>query len=139
MAYVGFEIDDNLRYLRRVRLKVVLLSPILPIGEIHDHCPPAAILLFIDGFHDIEALAIEKIGVITEQAFKLGHHRVSWWNGLGLELLQSLLDLCGIHPHRTTPSIEFPFAVIKAEKARRVARPGDEGQLAGSTVCANAR
>jgi hypothetical protein len=29
------------------------------------------------------------------------HYRMSCWIGLGLELLQSLLDLCGIHLHRT--------------------------------------
>jgi hypothetical protein len=64
--------------------------------------------------------------VITEQALKLGHHRMSSGNGLGLELLQSLLDLCGIHLHRTTPSIGFAFAIapfgeatnsIKAKRA----------------------
>jgi hypothetical protein len=54
--------------------------------------------------------------VITEQALKLGHHRMSYRDGLGLELLQSLLDLCGIHLHRTTPSIGFAIAVIHSAR-----------------------
>src|SRR5690242_7309723 len=109
MEYIGIEIDDQLGYLRRVRLEIILLGPIGPIGEIHHHGLRPTIPLFVDGFHDIETLAVEEIGVMTEQAFKLGHHRMSCWNGLGLELAQSLLDLCGIHLHCPTPSIWFPL------------------------------
>ena len=124
MEYIGVEIDDQLGYLRRVRLEIILLGPIGPIGEIHHHGLRPTIPLFVDGFHDIETLAVEEIGVITEQAFKLGHHRMSCWNGLGLELAQSLVDLCGIHLHAQL--LRFGFrcdghpgpAITKGENAR---------------------
>ena len=32
-----------------------------PIGEIHHHASPAVVLVSLDGFHDVEAFAVEKI------------------------------------------------------------------------------
>jgi len=57
------------------------------------------------------------------------------WDGLGLELLQSLLDLCGIHLHYAFPSIGFPFAITHSAKppTRLSASTGLESRPDAST------
>src|SRR5260370_4954030 len=104
MTCVGFEIDHHVCRFGLVGLKA-RLGRIGPTGEIHHDAPPTVVLLRLDGFHDVEALAVEEEGMTTEQLFELRHRRMPRRNGLGIELIQSLLDLCGIHFHRTTPLV----------------------------------
>src|SRR5882757_10022623 len=52
-------------------------------------------------------------------------------NGLGLELIQSLLDLCGIHLHRTTPLVW----VSVCGRAFCGASHSEWSQLSASSVC----
>src|SRR4029077_12643485 len=75
-----------------------------------DHDAQSAVVAGLDGLHDVEAAAVEEVGVIAEQTFELRYHRVSRWNGLGVQFrgvqrVQGLLDLCGIHLHRTHSSV----------------------------------
>src|SRR5882757_11423806 len=65
MTRIGFEIDHQVRRLGFVGLKA-RLGRIGPTGEVHHNAPPAVILLRLDGFHDVEALAVEEEGVTTE-------------------------------------------------------------------------
>src|SRR5229473_8166179 len=69
MTRVGFEIDHQFRRFGLVGLKA-RLGRIGPTGEIHHDAPPAIVLLRLDGFHDVEALAVEEEGVTTEQLFE---------------------------------------------------------------------
>jgi hypothetical protein len=65
MMRVGFEIDHQVRRFGLVGLKA-RLGLIGPTGEIHHDAPPAVVLLRLDGFHDVEALAVEEEGMTTE-------------------------------------------------------------------------
>src|SRR3979409_303363 len=65
MMRVGFEIDHQICRFGLVGLKA-RLGLIGPTGEIHHDAPPAVVLLRLDGFHDIEALAVEEEGMTTE-------------------------------------------------------------------------
>ena len=66
MARIAFEIDHHIRRLRLVGLKALRFL-IGPTGEIHHHAVQPVGLLRLDGFHDIEAIAVEKVSVIAEQ------------------------------------------------------------------------
>jgi len=59
-AAIGFEIDHQFRRLESVGQKAVRLL-VGPIGEIHHHASLAVVLVSLDGFHDVEAFAVEKI------------------------------------------------------------------------------
>src|SRR5215213_876666 len=79
-----------------------------PAREI-DHDAQVAVVSGLDGLHDVEAAAVEEVRVIAEQTFELRYHRVFRRNGLGIQFrsvqrVQGLLDLCGIHLHRTHSS-----------------------------------
>jgi len=65
MTRVGFEIDHQIRRFGLVGLKAHLVR-IGPTSEIHHDAPLAVVLLRLDGFHDVEALAVEEEGVTTE-------------------------------------------------------------------------
>src|SRR6266481_284551 len=116
MARIAFEIDHHIRRLRLVGLKALRFL-IGPTGEIDHHALQPVGLLRLDGFHNIEAIAVEKVSVIAEQPFELRHQRMLRWKGLGLVLMQSLSNLCGIHLHRTAP-LEWVFV-----RGRAAARP----------------
>src|SRR6266851_5582149 len=112
MARIAFEIDHQIRRLGLVGQKALRFL-VDPTGEIHHHAAQPVGLLLLDGFHNIEAVAVEKVSVIAEQPFEFRHHRMLRWDGLGLVLMQSLSNLCGVHLHRTTLSIGFSFAVAR--------------------------
>src|SRR5882757_8287844 len=120
MARIAFEIDHHIRRLRFVGLKALRFL-IDPTGEIHHNTVhPVGLLrldrLHNDGFHNIEAIAVEKVSVIAEQPFELRHQRMLRWKGLGLVLMQSLSNLCGIHLHRTAPLDWISFGVARAAR-----------------------
>src|SRR5258708_7222692 len=72
MTRIGFEIDHQVRRFGIVGLKA-RLGRIGPTGEVHHHAPPAVILLRLDGFHDVQALAVEEEGVTPKKLFELRH------------------------------------------------------------------
>jgi len=66
MTTIGFEIDHQIRRLGLMGLKARSLR-VGPVGEINHHAPSSTAILFrLDGFHDVEAVAVEKVGVVAE-------------------------------------------------------------------------
>src|SRR5882724_9335484 len=116
MEAIGFEIDHQIRRLGLVGLKARRFV-IGPIGQIHHYAPPSVVRFYLDGLHNVEAIAVKKIGVVAEQPFELRHRRMFLWNGFGIQLIPGLPDLCGIHLHRTLLSIEVSV------RASRLAGP----------------
>src|SRR5260370_36859914 len=104
MSALG-ETDQHFRRFRLVRLQARRIF-VGPAREIHHDGESLVALFFrLEGLDDVEAIAVEKVGVVAKQPFELRHHRMSRRNGLGIELIEGPLDLCGIHLHRTLLSM----------------------------------
>src|SRR6516165_1390106 len=98
----GFKRDDDVRCFRLVKLETTRVV-VAPAGKIHDlgRRPGGG----LGRLHDIEPLAVEEERVFPEQVVELWNHRVVVGNGLGFELAQSSLELCGVEFHCTLLSV----------------------------------
>src|SRR5262245_55980180 len=94
------EFDDHIRRFRLVRLEADAAG-ISPVGEIDHHAQVPVALFGLDRLHDVEAVTVEKVGMVPEQALQLRHRRMFCRYRLGVELVERLLDLSGVHLHRT--------------------------------------
>ena len=121
--------DDDVGRFGVVKLQVGRIG-VAPAGKIHDLSRLSPRPSRLGRLHDIEPVAVEEESVFPEQIVQLWNHWMVVGNGLGFELAQRSLDLCGSEFDRRVLSMGSPQG---AKPRARVLRgpPTSRGQ----TLC----
>src|SRR5258707_9155399 len=96
--------DDDVGRFGVVKLQAGRIG-VAPAGKIHDLSRLSSRPSRLGRLHDIEPVAVEEESVFPEQIVQLWNHWMVVGNGLGFELAQHSLDLCGSEFHRTLLSM----------------------------------
>src|SRR5262249_31993333 len=112
MAVARLERDPVLGEFGLMRLQA-RCGRVDPGGDVDHYAQRTVGFGLIDRFGHGEAGIVAGGRVVSRHPPELRHHRMVWRNGLGVELSESLLDLCGIHLHRTLLfRWELPVAIV---------------------------